>query len=255
MGQYSRWLHYQEVDRRLRAELEELKAELNHLQHSIENHTSMRTSSPGAEAPTGEATPQMGNIIIRALVSSLNSSISTPDQTFQQGRNPAPHSTPSHTSAPNGLHEQQSATSNSTLTATSDAKQSTPGETISPALMSWGALPNFGTPEINGAAPVIEQQPETTTPHPEIVLLPEDIPAFLDEHARTEPQLKLPWWLRPATSEATAQGVADMPASTDLERIRTNKLVQRWMERRKRLSPQTSEAQKNGKQEEVADDE
>jgi hypothetical protein len=254
MGQYSRWQHYQEVDRRLRAELEALEAELNHLQNSIEDHTSMRPSSPDAEVPTGEATPQTGNIIIHALASSLNGFISTSEQALQQGRNPAPQFSPPHASTPNGLH-QQATTSNSASTATGNATRPTPGETISPALMNWGRLPNFDTPEIEGATPVIEQQSVPATPHPEIVLLPEDLSAFLDEHARTEPQLQLPWWLRPAASNATAQSSTDMPASTDLERLRTNKLVQRWMERRRRLSPQTSDAQNNEKPEEAADDE
>src|SRR6185312_17348833 len=104
MGQYSRWLHYQEVDRRLHAELEALEAELDPLQHSVEHYPSMRMSSPDAEASTEVTTLQTENIIIRALTSSFNGSISTSDQGLQQGADPAPYSSPPHASAPNGLH-------------------------------------------------------------------------------------------------------------------------------------------------------
>jgi hypothetical protein len=58
MGQYQQWLYYQEVDRRLRADLEALESELAQIQEQLctLEHTILPTD----------------NIIIRALAASLN---------------------------------------------------------------------------------------------------------------------------------------------------------------------------------------
>src|SRR5947209_17791506 len=58
MGQYQQWLHFQEVDRHLRAELESLENELLLLQD--------RMRMPG------EAAPQAENSILRALSEQLS---------------------------------------------------------------------------------------------------------------------------------------------------------------------------------------
>ena len=106
-------------------------------------------------------------------------------------------------------------------------EQANPGASISPALLNWGGLPNFGPREIEGYAPGAENDSSSVS-HPEIELLPEDMLAFFDEHAHTDPRLELPWWLRKITvSSNNAEGARPI----DQETRRTNRLVQRWIER------------------------
>ena len=255
MGQYQQWLHYQEVDRRLRAELEALETELTHLQDSMHDHPLTGESSSNGEVSTGQTALQTKNIIIHALVSSLNAYTSTPGEALQQAANLPPHLPPGNFNATNGSNEQEFAGSNSPLISNGGAMQPTRGETISPALMNWSELPNFGPQELEGASPVMEQPAVPATPHPEIVLLPEDMSAFFDEHAQTQPQLALPWWMRDKATSAPAHGRAGSLASIDLELMRMNQMVRRWMERREQLSHQTSDPPLHGKPEEVAHDE
>ncbi len=101
------------------------------------------------------------------------------------------------------------------------------GDTISTSLRSWGELPNFELYEIKEPFPVDHQSPSFLTPS-EIELLPEDMVAFFDEHEQTDPQLELPWWLRKITVSSKDQQ-AGRPI--DHNSIRTNRLVQRWIER------------------------
>jgi len=101
------------------------------------------------------------------------------------------------------------------------------GDSISTALRSWGGLPNFELYEIKEPFPVDHQSPSFLN-RPEIELLPEDMIAFFDEHEQTDPQLELPWWLRKITVSSKDQQ-AGRPI--DHNSIRTNRLVQRWIER------------------------
>src|SRR5260221_344416 len=73
-----------------------------------------------------------------------------------------------------------------------------PGASITPALLNWGGLPNFGPHEIERYTPVADNASSSVN-HPEIELLPEAMLAFFDEHAHTAPRLQLPWWLRKIT--------------------------------------------------------
>jgi hypothetical protein len=100
-------------------------------------------------------------------------------------------------------------------------------DTISTALHSWGGLPNFELYEIKEPFPIDNQSPSFLN-HPEIELLPEDMLAFFDEHEQTDPQLELPWWLRKITVSSKDQQ-AGRPI--DHNSIRTNRLVQRWIDR------------------------
>ena len=59
-------------------------------------------------------------------------------------------------------------------------------------------------------------------------LLPEDMFAFFEEHSQTDPQIELPWWLRKITIISKED---DSSKPIDQESIRTNRLVQRWVER------------------------
>ncbi len=101
------------------------------------------------------------------------------------------------------------------------------GDTISTALRSWGGLPNFELYEIKEPFPVDHQSPSFIN-HSEIELLPEDMIAFFDEHEQTDPQLELPWWLRKITVSSKDQQTG---YPIDHNSIRTNRLVQRWIER------------------------
>jgi hypothetical protein len=241
MGQYQQWLHYQEVDRRLRAELETLETELAHLQDSMHEHPQAIQSSSNGEIPHERPTFQMHNLIIRLLASGLNqyASMGQAGNTFSNG--PLMHSVDK-----NGVHEQV-VPLNHDLTSTGEDRPFSNGETISAALMSRGHLPNFGPPESQEASSVIEQHGEAATPHPEVILLPEDMQALFDEHFQTDPQHEIPRWLR-----NVAPGT---PVSIDPESMRTDRLVQRWIERRRQLSPQPPDAPAAIKSEEVTHDE
>ena len=155
MGQYQQWLHFQELDRQLRADLETLEAHLAQVQEQLHNlkHTF----------------PHPDNIIIRALTASLGGRPGTSNE-------PAQHLTGSISSS------------------TSNAATDQSPETISPALYAWARLPNFGPQNIQEpfSNPDSSTQP---APHPEMALLPEDMLTFFDEYDPTEPQLELPWWL------------------------------------------------------------
>jgi hypothetical protein len=192
MGQYQQWLHYQAIDRRLRTQVETLEAELAQLQEHL--HI--------LEQQQPEATPLTDNPIVQVLLANLHAHNAPPKSTTRN-------------------------TNGSTTSLASDLQSSEHGDTISPALLSWGGLPNFGPQEIKEPFPVVEQALPLTS-HPEIELLPEDMMAFFDEHAQTDPQIELPWWLRNITiSSNNKQGSRPI----DQNSIRTNRLVQRWIER------------------------
>jgi hypothetical protein len=101
------------------------------------------------------------------------------------------------------------------------------GDSISPALLNWGRLPNFEQFEIKDHSPVDNQEPPLIS-HSELELLPEDMLAFFDGIEHTDPQLELPWWLRNITISSKDKQ-AGRPI--DQNSIRTNRLVQRWIER------------------------
>jgi hypothetical protein len=205
MGQYQQWLHYQTIDRRLRATLEALEQELAALE------------SQSGECPQSAAL--LDNPIISALFASLAASANHHAPPQENGDDPyaLPTSEP-YGQAPNGS-----------------------AETISAALLHWGELPDFGSRQPNPS-----QQHEMLPPlffdHPEIELLPEDMFAFFEEHTRTDPQLELPWWLRKIT---ITNGDDETGRPIDQESIRTNRLVQRWVERwgRQSQSGFTSESE------------
>ncbi len=198
MGQYQRWLLYQEIDRRLRAELEALETELAQLEGQLDTLF--------LEHVNKQSAPLADNPIIRTLAAQLTTNSNE------------------HTSSPN------SNTGNVDVPASRssfDTESDTPAETISPALLSWGGLPDFGPQQIEEPAYEIDYilSPDD---YSEIELLPEDMLAFFDEHSQTDPQLELPWWLRNITVSSSDSADA---RPIDQESMRTNRLVQRWIER------------------------
>jgi hypothetical protein len=58
--------------------------------------------------------------------------------------------------------------------------------------------------------------------------LSEELNDYFDAHTLTDPQLELPWWLRKITD---AQPGSEVVSMTDSGSARTNRLVQRWIDR------------------------
>ncbi|HYX49333.1 MAG TPA: hypothetical protein VE843_06295 [Ktedonobacteraceae bacterium] len=188
MGQYQQWLQYQEIRRHLYSQVEALEAELAQLQDSLDQLGQYEIAS------------STDNPIMQALVAHLP---------FQ----PVPPQT-------NAGYMLQASNSSGDYSGE-------PGNSISPALRSWGELPNFELYQIK-ETPLQDKQSSAFFNQSELELLPEDMIAFFDEHERTDPQLELPWWLRKITVSSKDEQ-AGRPI--DHNSIRTNRLVQRWIER------------------------
>lgn len=207
MAQYQEWLHYHEVDRHLQAQLADLVNELAQLQEHAHVYE-QDIYSPSAEAAVRETIPiPHDNVILHALAMHMNG------RTSSNG-----HSTQESFTIPDSR---------------SEIIPSEPGESISPALFAQGNLPNFETPAIPAEtfktdAPQFTSyldQPLPPIPHYAMTLLPEDMTAFFDQHTATDPQIELPWWLHNLTNVSNGNGPIDQESS------RTNRLVQRWLER------------------------
>lgn len=200
MGQYQQWLHYREVDQHLQAQLETLERELVQLEeHARLLEQSIQplyaSVSPETSSPDDQELLQADNQIIHVLAAGLNGQLSSP-----------PASLPETVPDP-------------------------PSETISLALFGWSNLPNFGPQEVpvetfkTGNAPPYSNMEQSLPliPHSDMALLPEDMLAFFDQHAHTEPQLEI---------TSGSHNVTNHPGSPiDQETIRTNRLVQRWAAR------------------------
>ena len=208
MGQYQQWLHYQHIDRRLRATLEALEQEL------------VGFESQSSDYPPSAAL--LDNPIICALFAFLTASANdyAPARNNRDARNAIPAS------------EIYGQTSNGSA------------ESISAALLHRGELSSFGSRQPDPAQQH-EILPLLSFDHPEIELLPEDIFDYYEEHSQTDPQLELPWWLRNIT---ITKGDDETGKPIDQESIRTNRLVQRWVERwgRQSQSGFTSESESEG---------
>ncbi|HEX6110194.1 MAG TPA: hypothetical protein VFZ02_12350 [Ktedonobacteraceae bacterium] len=192
MGQYQQWLQYQEIDKLLSTQVEALEAELAQIQECLDRF----------EQQQQDVVPLTDNPIIRVLAAHLSA-----------------HHIPPKSNA-RYIHETNSSSA-------SDSQSPGSGDSISPALLSWGGLPNFELHKMKDPYPVDEQALPHIN-HPEIELLPEDLIAFFDGHEQTDPQLELPWWLRNITISSRDEQ-AGRPI--DHNSIRTNRLVQRWIER------------------------
>ncbi len=127
-------------------------------------------------------------------------------------------------------------------------------ETISQALFDHSRLPDLETLLIaDSVLPVLANQVmHTTTPTPsqaERTLLPESEEAMLYA-SQTEPQVVLPWWLHSAALSDTQGSTSSM---SDAQNMRTNKLVQRWLERWGRQENQAPPSEKVNRQPSVED--
>ncbi|GAC1568149.1 MAG: hypothetical protein NVS3B14_16430 [Ktedonobacteraceae bacterium] len=175
MGQYQQWLHFQDIDRRLRTTLDALEQELAHYHSQVDSSL--------------QADVLAANPIVSALIAQLaahsNGRVS-PQDTTEIGNNDKtragwPQSGQAH--------------------ASTDQEAS---------LLRRGAFPFLGNDRAD------------------IELLQEDMYAFLEEYSQTDPQLELPWWLRKIT---ITHSDVESGKPIDQESMRTNRLVQRWVER------------------------
>lgn len=217
MGQYQQWLHFREVDRHLQAQLEELVRELAQLherthlyEQVLQPHPQSQLTSENAHAE--ESIPaHIDNAILHALAIGMNGHVSSNGHVVEESTTVAPLSR-------------------------SEIIPNEPGSTISPALFAQSNLPNFETPftppvpvDVSLADttpfPSYLNQPLPPIPHYDMALLPEDMTSFFDQHTTTDPQMELPWWLRNLANVTNGTGPIDQ------ESIRTNRLVQRWLER------------------------
>ncbi len=208
MGKYQQWLHFRETEALLQGELQ---AKLAQIEAEIAQHeVSMQNLEQDDD--------WCRNPIILALKGSLTEQAEPALSTAITRPLPAITSPLDETTAPG----EQSATE-------------TPPAAISPALRAWGDLPDFNaeTPAASpGGGPGFScpspDQPLSPIPHAEIVLLPDDMNTFFEQHSQTDPRLDLPWWLRTiTTAPAGEQGNGPI----DPQSVRTNRLVQRWLER------------------------
>ena len=124
---------------------------------------------------------------------------------------------------------------------------SQPPESISQALFEHSRLPDLDPlhgqdmhETVFPRRPTNPFIPLPPIPHKAIDLVPEESHTLLDEHELTEPQIALPRWLQSAVTQSN---------SLDAQSMRTNRLVQRWLERWGRQEEQTQEpTNTNGQQ-------
>lgn len=246
MGQYQQWLQYRHNERHLKAQLEELADELAQLQQreqELRQALQPPTSPAEENAGTLPLLPLPYNSVIRALAVTLNSrnNFDRVEASNDYASSIAPngdtyntHNTHDASARTNQTQQWQSAETNAT---------------ISQALYSQSHLPNnmipYTTdPEASRDAfqPLLDRNnPLPPIPYSDPVMLPEDMGAFLDEHTETEPRVALPWWLHNA-------GVLNPNGLVDPESARTNRLVQRWIERwgRHPIEPNQAQPPENG---------
>jgi len=209
MGKYQQWLHYREVELLLQEELAQLEGEMAQLQTAMKGLETVDCLSQNPIIVTLAASlvDHEPAAALTALAELEQSSVETP----------ALQAITAHLDETTAPGEQSMAEA--------------PPAAISSALRAWGDLPDFATASSgvgpDSPGPAFDQQ-LPPLPHAEIVLLPEDMNAFFDQHSQTDPQLDLPWWLRSIVTDAEGNQIN---GPIDPQSVRTNRLVQRWLER------------------------
>jgi hypothetical protein len=110
-------------------------------------------------------------------------------------------------------------------------------EPVSPPVLDWGGLPNFSQQEMQGTLYNGTPPQPSVTPRFELIPLPEAGTVDFHGHGYTEPQFELPEWLY---NLAVSSSATDRTTPIDQQTIRTNRLVQRWIERWGRQSVPTT---------------
>ena len=228
MGQYQQWLHYRDVEQLLRAQLEELVEEFAQLRHREQLLRQMLHPIDAQEQSALENASlilQPNNEILHTLAIGLNGHTNhthhiDTDFASATGENGTTevisHGTCEKASAPSVQEDKPMAAISRALFAQSSLP---PAE--DEYLPDSVASPDSSHPPLNRYAAL---PPIPRTPRSEPMLLPEDMGAFIDQHTQTEPRMALPWWLRNAALQ-NANGPIDP------ESMRTNRLIQRWIER------------------------
>jgi len=220
MGQYQQWLHHREVDEQLGKRLEQLQTELALLQ--AQAHTLAETTSSSSE-----------NTIIQALLSAHKAEVHV-----------ASNQPSAQTVLPQQLFvdEPQEETAAPHNIFKVEEEESAP---VSPALFAWGRLPNLDAQKI--------QLPATNTRRSgalsgEEGLLPQDMTTFFHQHTNPVPRPRIPAWLENVISAPTAPD--QLPNNpVDQQTLRTNRLVERWLERWRKTSSGSQEQREDQKNE------
>ena len=103
-------------------------------------------------------------------------------------------------------------------------------------LFENNAQPPQPTPTVQ---PTKTFAPLPPLPHQSQAIHSEEANSVLDNQQQTEPQTALPWWLRKAALAAPGNGL-------DQQSMRTNQLVQRWLERWGRQENEAFQEASNG---------
>jgi hypothetical protein len=240
MGQYQQWLHYRDIDRLLHSQLEELEEELAQLQ--IREQLLQQILQPVTEDATSLL--QSDNEILRALAIGLNGHTEPMEHTqgYAQSANGATEVSYNGTVGTAILSGGQVIITSPRLDPLIDGEtaliHSSQRDEPMAAISSAPAAQNGSPPaeeqyvtdsdSLQPPQPLLNKNmtlpPIPHSPHYEPMLLPEDMDAFIDGHSETEPRMELPAWLRNAALH-NANGPIDQ------ESMRTNRLIQRWIER------------------------
>ena len=110
-------------------------------------------------------------------------------------------------------------------------------EPVSSSIVDWGGLPDYSQHEMQGTLSTGTPPQPPVTSHFEPIPLPEAGTVDFHERGYTEPQFELPEWLY---NLAISSGATDRTTPIDQQTIRTNRLVQRWIERWGRQSVPTA---------------
>lgn len=229
MGKYKQWLQYRKADQELRTELAHLEKEQQQLAQQIKQLASTTDVSQNSiiQALLAQQQWELAQQL-KAEAAPQQAEVQQQTGTLQQVQIPNTPARPTvhHSIAP------ARPTVHRSIAPAAHVNDKTAG-TVSPALHAWSNLPNFDThtkqePIVNTTTlpPIPDSQP---TPDTNATLLPADVSAFVDAHSTTDPQLKVPWWLRNMRSTPTHKASEQNPI--DQQSARTNQSVERFFQR------------------------
>ncbi len=225
MGQYQQWLHYRDIDRLLHTQLEELEEELAQLH--IREQLLQQILQPVTEDATLPL--QSDNELLRALAIGLNGHTEPIVRTQEHTQGYAQSANGATEMTYNGTVGTASARPRlDPITDTHSSQNNEPKAASPSAPTAQNGLPladeQYATKPDSLQPPIPHSHHNPHSPHYESMLLPENMDAFIDGHSETEPRMELPIWLRNAALHNT-NGLIDQ------ESMRTNRLIQRWIER------------------------
>ncbi len=205
MGQYRQWLHYREIDQQLKGQLATLEQELITTRAQAQEDDSSYAENPIIQALVSQHAAKLLTAVEQRLAASL------PPQTFTEpATEPIPSTTALQLDMQPIARQEQGA--------------------MSAALLAWGGLPNLTSHDMQ--EPIINATTQSSLlPSTDLQeqLLPQDVSSFVAAHSLTDPQIKMPWWIRDIARRSSNGAQSKSPV--DQQSQRTNRLVQRWFER------------------------